>query len=250
MGFGDELMVTGHCRVLQQQNPRKVRLDYGKRLWNEVFDHNPRIALPEEQGSFQIYQPRINGLRPYCKRKHDTQWIWQNYKPEPGEIYFQPYETAFAERYEVDVVIEPNIKAGASPNKRWPPHKWIELARLILGMGYKVAQLGMPNSVMPIPGVQFIQTDSFRRACAVLSRAKAAVVHEGGMHHAAAALGVPAVVIYGGFISPAQTGYDMHRNIFTGAEPCGMRLRCRHCERSMELIKPAGVLSELMQILK
>ena len=47
----------------------------------------------------------------------------------------------------------------------------------------------------------------------MLSGARAAVLHEGGLHHAAAALGMPAVVLFGGMISPRNTGYDVHVNL-------------------------------------
>src|SRR5688572_30557610 len=109
MGFGDELMVTGHCRLLQQKDPRKVRLDYGKRLWNEVFDHNPRIAHGKDR-DVQIYYPRVNGLRPYASGKSEHRWTWRDHKPEAGELYFQPDEIALAAKHSPDVVIEPNLK--------------------------------------------------------------------------------------------------------------------------------------------
>jgi FkbM family methyltransferase len=58
-------------------------------------------------------------------------------------------------------------------------------------------------------------------AAGVLSGASLLISPEGGLHHAAAALGVRAVVIFGGFISPATTGYALHTNLFTAARPAG-----------------------------
>src|SRR6188474_1968902 len=115
-------MTSGHCRLLQETDPRKVKLEYGKRLWNSVFDHNPRIAQRGEEGDFQIYYPRPNGMRGYIANKSIQQWTWKEYKPPVGEIYLQPDELAFAEPYAPEIVIEPTIKAGASPNKQW--HHW------------------------------------------------------------------------------------------------------------------------------
>ena len=68
--------------------------------------------------------------------------------------------------------------------------------------------------------------------------------------HAAAALKVPAVVIYGGFISPKVTGYPLHRNLFTGGTPCGMRTNCKHCRDAMAAILPTTVYDELKEILE
>lgn len=246
MGYGDELLVAGHCRLLQQTDPRKVRLDFGKRLWNAVWDHNPRIAALDENGDFQTYHPRVNGLRPYCAGKTPDRWTWREYKPPVGEIYFQPAELEMAARHAPDVVIEPNLKGKASPNKDWGADRWAKLISLMRSAGIRPVQLG-PIGTRRFQGADLIETPTFRSACAVLARARAAVLPEGGLHHAAAAVGVRAVVLFGGYISPAQTGYETHANIFTGGKPCGMRLACNHCARAMQKITPEMVLAELQQ---
>ena len=61
-------------------------------------------------------------------------------------------------------------------------------------------------------------------------KAKLFVGTDGGLHHAAAALGIPSVVIWTGFTSPRHLGYDTHRNIHDGSEPCGtFHSVCSHC---------------------
>lgn len=247
MGFGDELTVTGHVRVMQQTDPRKVKLDYGRRLWNEVFDHNPRIAHAADK-EFQVLQPRPNGVRPYCSAKHADRWVWRDYKPPIGELYFQPDELAFAGRLKLDVVIEPNLKGNASPNKDWGEGRWLALAALMRREGLRPVQLGKPGTRM-LEGVPMVDTRNFRHACVALTRARAAVVHEGGLHHGAAVVGLRSVVIYGGYISPRQTGYDLHVNLFTGGEPCGMRVPCYHCSKAMARIEPEQVMAELRKLL-
>lgn len=249
VGAGDEIMVSGHVRHMQATDPRKVRLDFGKRLWNAVWDHNPRIAKQDENGDFQVYHPRPNGLRPYCSQKTFDKWVWADYKPHVGEIYLQPEEIAFAEQFSPDVVIEPNIKGKASPNKDWGLDRWVQLVATMKDHGMRAVQLG-PVGTRRILGAAFIETPTFRQACAVLARARGAVLHEGGMHHAAAAVGLRAVVIYGGYISPKQTGYEMHSNLFTGDAPCGMRIPCRHCKRAMGAITPEMVMAELRKLRK
>ncbi|MDZ4253984.1 MAG: glycosyltransferase family 9 protein [Sulfuritalea sp.] len=247
--MGDEIMVTGHARELQMKDPRKVRLDYGgKKVWNEIFNHNPRIARYDEEGDFQIYQARLNGVRPYATAKTIDRWTWCEYKPPIGEIYFQPEELKFAARHDPHVVIEPNVKGGASPNKDWGLDRWTHLVQMLRAAGLRPVQFGQ-RGTRRVPGTDFIETPTFRLAAAVLARARAAVLHEGGLHHAAAAVGVRAVVIYGGYISPQQTGYDMHANLFTGRKPCGMRIPCRHCKRAMQDIPPDMVMGALKRLL-
>jgi len=65
----------------------------------------------------------------------------------------------------------------------------------------------------------------------------------------AAATGTPAVVIYGGVISPANTGYDLHLNQYAGGEPCGSRKPCRHCRQAMGAIGVPRVVADLRRLL-
>jgi hypothetical protein len=44
------------------------------------------------------------------------------------------------------------------------------------------------------------------------------------------------VVLWGGLVSPTILGYEFHRNIWYGAEPCGSRYVCAHCREAMESI--------------
>ena len=123
-------------------------------------------------------------------------------------------------------------------------------ANLCASSGIRVHQIGQnPHPQRLLNHAVYLHTPTFKQAAAVLARAKAAVLPEGGLHHAAAALGIRAVVIYGGFISPKQTGYDMHINLFTGTEPCGSRKSCEHCRASMAKITPEEVFEHLKTLL-
>ncbi|HEX7455694.1 MAG TPA: glycosyltransferase family 9 protein, partial [Gallionella sp.] len=127
--------------------------------------------------------------------------------------------------------------------------RWQKFAQLAFKAGFELWELS-PSGARTLRYTNVICTPDFRRACAVLANAKAYVGNEGGMHHAAAALGIPAVVIFGGFISPQQTGYATQRNLTAGGKPCGMRQPCRHCADAMAAITPEMVLNKLMEIMK
>jgi len=102
----------------------------------------------------------------------------------------------------------------------------------------------------PLQHATLIPTEDFRLACAVLARARAYVGHEGGLHHAAAALGIPGVVIFGGFTPVELTGYAIHHNLGVSlAAACGMRMPCAHCAAAMADITPERVLRELAAVL-
>jgi hypothetical protein len=67
----------------------------------------------------------------------------------------------------------------------------------------------------------------------------------------AAALGIPTVVLRGGFISPRVTGYEGQTDFFVGEDlGCGMRVPCQHCHAAMARIKPEHVAERLLQALK
>lgn len=252
MGWGDELMVTGHARELQARDPRKVRPTYERQRDHEAWLHNPRIAGKNEGGDVQIYLGRVNGLRPYMTFKDSDRYGWKPYGPPVGELYFSAEELEFGARWKDLVVLEPNVKPGASPNKDWGFARWRALARLLKERGIAAAQIG-PYDARKLPGVQFIETRTVRHAAALLRRARGAVLPEGALHHCAAAVNCPAVVLFGGFISPAVTGYAGQASLFvqTPAHPlgCGWRRPCEHCAAAMASFTPASVLQRLEEVL-
>jgi ADP-heptose:LPS heptosyltransferase len=247
LGWGDEIIAAGQAKKAQLTDPRKVQIigADGAQRWHAIWENNPRIATLGEQGNFQKIKNGGNA-RPYIVSKTPEKWTWKAFKPTPGEIYFNQHEIKFAKQFKPQIIIQPFLKQRASPNKQW--HHWFEFVKMAHLAGYELTQLapiGTPNFY----NVNMIFTQDFRTACAVLANSVAYVGHEGGLHHAAAALNIPAVVLFGGFISPENTGYDMHRNIFTGGKACGMRIECQHCAKAMDAITPEMVLNHLRELL-
>jgi hypothetical protein len=68
------------------------------------------------------------------------------------------------------------------------------------------------------------------------------------MHHAAAAVGIDAVVIMGGFIPPSVVGYDGHINLTGGSEACGTIGTCEHCRQAMAKISVNEVWDSATQL--
>ena len=244
MGWGDEIMVTGIARRQQERDPLPVRVvdKRGRPRWSDIWTGNPRFATREFKGRVQSLT-NGPGRRPYVERETEARWIWRDWICPVGEIRLSEPEQAFASRHAGRVILEPRLKAAASPNKDWGWKRWAELARQLANRGHAVAQFGEPGEAR-LPATELIRTASFREACAVLARSRLAVLPEGGLHHAAAALGTPSIVIFGGFISPRQTGYLHQLNLFTGGDPCGMRRRCGHCEQAMNRIAVDEVLAK------
>jgi ADP-heptose:LPS heptosyltransferase len=245
MGLGDELMATAEARRLQERGdlrPVAFRGKDGRPRWHPIFDNNPRIAR-----TFLGAQVSDNrsGNRPYIASFDKRRFVWvAKFKCRPGEIYFAEIEKAFGQAHAGRLVIEPHVKQRDGSNKAWPWHRWQAVVDARPDLPW--LQLGPPGTQI-LRGVMRATTLDFRLATAVLAYSMGYVGTEGGLHHAAAAVGKPAVVLFSEFISPAQTGYATHHNIYRAGEPCGMRSPCRSCAESMNKISVADVLAGIRQ---
>jgi ADP-heptose:LPS heptosyltransferase len=141
------------------------------------------------------------------------------------------------------------LKPQASRNKDWGWKRWAELARQLSKRGHTVTQFASRHCPA-LPGARLVRAKNFRHACALVESARVAVLPEGGLHHAAAAFRTATIVLFGGFISPAQTGYAHHVNLFTGGVPCGRRNPCSHCTQAMRRISVDEVLAHTLSLLR
>lgn len=237
-------MATGMARGAADRGKSVAFGDGTKIRWDQyspsIFDRNPNIANPQQIHRSNLeWIPFYKGHRLYNTNGGDR-WIWNyEFKAKPGEIYFSDRERKFAEVHKPGfIVIEPNVPhwKSVAPNKQWPVWKFNEVAKLLVARGHRVVQFTHGSVGHNLPYATQIATPDFRKALAVLRRAALYIGPEGGLHHGAAAVGVPAVVLFGGFIPPQVTGYDTHTNLTGGAEACGMFGACNHCRKALERI--------------
>ncbi len=239
-GFGDELIATGLAKGAAARGKRIAFGDNRRILWGphsaEIFAGNPNIASPGSERDRDIeWINYYKGNRLYNKG-HGTHWAWNyQFNPKPGEIYFREDELEFAEHFVSGfVLIEPNIPLNKpqAVNKDWGAERYQEVADRL--SGFDIVQFAVGKR--RLNGVRTISTPSFRHSMAVLRKAAVVICPEGGLHHGAAAVGVPAVVLFGGFIPPEATGYEMHTNLTGGAKACGRVSKCNHCRAAMDAI--------------
>jgi len=155
----------------------------------------------------------------------------------PGELFFDNNERSFAKKVPDNlIVIEPNVdrRKAATQNKDWGFDRYQEIASRLLKAGHQVGQFAFGD--YRLAGVRQIPTLGFRYACVALKKAKLLIGPEGGLHHAAAAVGTPAVVLFGGFVPPEVTGYDTHTNLTGGVDACGSWKLCQHCRDALDSI--------------
>ncbi len=219
----------------------------------EIFHGNPNIAQPgQERGMDVDWVPFYKGRRGYNQDAIDH-WVWNmNWKCKPGEIYLTSVEKSFGEARKSDVIIEPNAPAWKSvaPNKDWGFSKYQAVCtNLVLG-GYRVIQ-PVYNSVPRLQGAKHVKSDSGFRGClSLIANSRMYLGPEGGLHHGAAAVDKPAVVLFGGFIPPQVTGYDTHKNLAGSDTFCGSYNRCQHCVDAMAKITVEEVIESCRSILR
>ena len=263
MGFGDEIMAAAEAQRMRGAGKRVEILDRnGKRRWHALWEGSD-IARPGEAGDFTslVNGPgcrpyvdyvrmafdfaKVHPARPFTTKVRNVRlpWRYTDWRCVEGRLPSVPRRQPGGY-----VVVEPHVKGDAQHNKRWKWQRWQAL--LDARPDFDWVQVG-PRGTRLLHGARHMMTANFESACTVLSGAAAAVLPEGGLHHAAAALGVPAVVIFGGMTSPENTGYECHTNLFdqNGASPCGQRVPCGHCDRAMATIKPETVARHLEAVL-
>lgn len=254
-GYGDELIATGLARGAAARGKR-IAFGNGKTiLWGphsaEIFKGNPNIAPPGSE-----HQPDIEWIAYYKGHRlynvgHGTHWTWnENFRPSPGEVFLDRHEIEYAERVTPPgiIIIEPNVpwhKRGAV-NKDWGLKRYQAVADRLLEDGHNVAQFAIGRD--RLSGVRTIKTPTFRHALAVMARGALLVAPEGGLHHGAAAVGLHAVVIFGGFIPPGATGYETHINLTAGAPACGKLSPCEHCREALNAIGVGEVIAAAYSI--
>lgn len=246
MGYGDQVIATGIAKGAKQRGKRIAFGDGHKIIWNhgseEIFRNNPNIAHRGQELDKDIeWFPYYKGNRLYNKNDVlNDRWIWVtdgSFKVKAGEFFFDEEEKKFANNLEPGfILIEPNVpwEKSVAVNKDWGTAKYQSVANLLLADGFRIAQFS--GNRYRLNGAEQIETKNFRQAAAALSMASLYIGPEGGLHHASAAVGIPAVVLFGGFIPPSVTGYDAHINLTGGAEACGKYRPCNHCREPMNKI--------------
>lgn len=255
MGIGDNLIASGLAKASRAKGKRAAFGDGQKIIWDHhseiIFRGNPNIARPGDEAARDLdWIPFYRGNRLY-NRQVGERWEWNyDFRCTAGEAYLTEGERTFGRAQgEGYIVIEPNLPAkSSSPNKRWPVERYAAVADALTKAGHDVVQPSYGGG--HVLDERQVKTPSFRHALAVLENAALYIGPEGGLHHGAAAVGIPAVVLFGGFIPPEVTGYATHSNLTGGAKACGSLKTCPHCAEAMASIAISEVLSAAQKHLR
>ncbi len=238
-----------------------------KIIWDHnsdpIFRGNPNVAFPgaENRGANWVanltlkWIPFYRNSRLYNKQDSvNERWIWnREFRAIPGELFFSDAERQSSVEAGKDwVIMEPNIppKRGAV-NKQWPLERYQWVSDQLNRDGHQVAQFQHPHMIVGLRKVKALPTKTFRCAASLIDRAKLVISAEGGLHHAAAAVGTPAVVLFGAFIPVEVTGYEGHENIAAAdTDICGKYVPCEHCTKAMLSISAEQVYEAAKRLLK
>lgn len=255
MGIGDQLIGSGLARGAADRGKRIAFGDGHRIRWDknskEIFRKNKNIAIPGTERQSDIEWVHFyTGNRLYNKQA-GNRWLWNyDFKVTPGEIFLDREEIELSKRHRPGfILIEPNVPwyKTVAVNKDWGRSNYQAVSNELRLKGHEVVQLSFGRD--RLAGVKIVQVSSFREALAVMMRAKMVIVPEGGLHHGAAAIGKRAVVLFGGFIPPAVTGYDTHINLVGSDQFCGTIGRCKHCADAMKSISIETVINASEEIL-
>lgn len=183
-------------------------------------------------------------------------WYWRelwpdrgvfnfDFKPKKGRFVYDKTPGAVAD-VEDAVLIEPHVKRTFSAdNKDWGFERWQQLVDRVPLRFVQCLHDGLPA----LERVDVIETTSFEHAVSVLAASRGIVLCAGGLHHAAAALGKPAVVIFGGHAPPEVLGYDSHLNL-DAPDPEALGWRANHpaCRAAMQRISVERVAAAVTEL--
>ena len=252
-------MAMGDAKAVHESTGKRVvmpdnRVFSGNTYWGAAYEGLEYIIRPDEVAADEEVYPFRNGIEitPYIDWPKSTKnrMHFVPYKPKPAELRFSlqvnQQLTNLKRKLGEFIFIEPHVKGSFSAkNKDWGFNNFQKVVDEV------DATFVQPSYGAPLlKGVTPIKTSSFLDGAALLSIAKTAVMSEGGLMHAAAAVNVPSAIIFGGFVSPKNTGYEMHTNFFIGGEPCGSLEPCKHCQSAMKKINPRKVAKKLKQLFK
>jgi ADP-heptose:LPS heptosyltransferase len=98
-----------------------------------------------------------------------------------------------------------------------------------------------------VPGAYY-EAATFREACGLIAACEVYVRSESGLCHAAAALGVQQVTLYGGCMDPDVMGGYPGQVVLADdgpGSPCGAWNPCAHCAAAMDRITVEDVIAAL-----
>lgn len=279
MGLGGYLMWTPLAREVNKRTggakmlPVETNGNFIKIVQSPIFENNPYICQDLKDSSHLLAVPLNNPQTNYCKsdtptkavQRHDKHII-QQICDEYGisnvdlkcDLFLSEEERSNARKILKDVgsdfiTIDPHTKDEYTVNKRYPFDKWQNVVDEVRkNLGIEVVQIGSPTDQILKGVTDLTGKTSFRQAAAIISHSLLHAGPEGGLMHAANAVGIKSVILITGFLHPRMTCYEENSNIWIGEPhgPCGMKVECSQCKQECEDHDEKEIFEEISRMLK
>lgn len=281
MGLGGYLTWTAVAREIcqaagvQKVFPFEQHGSLIKTVKTPIFENNPYIQQCYENNVAAFPMQLNNPTTNYCKQdtvekaihrydKHIIEQICEFYGIHNPKLKCELYFTAQEEKHTTEllqqhgllnnfIVVEPQTKPGYTVNKKYPLEKWQKVIDELISLGEIIVQVGAPTTDQKLKGaIDLTGKTSFREAACIISKSKLFISSEGGLMHAANAVGTRSIILFTGFIHPTMTGYSENKNIWIGKDhgPCGMKILCATCEKNSQEHDPKELIEAARELLK
>ena len=213
-------------------------------------------------------------LHSYVRRETPDRMVWKegghiidillaNYgliaRDYECEIYFSTHEEEAVNRLQESlklttdfVVIEPHSNSQWFGDLReWSFERWERVVEWLRDHNYPVVQIGEGGRPVLEGAIDVTGRASFREAVLLMKRARLFLGQEGGLMHAANAVNVPSVIVWGGLTLPEFAAYRKHTVLCTRVDcaPCGLRGHCPYDKKCLTTVETSDVISAVSDTL-
>ena len=263
-GIGDGILLTPSLRALAKAEPHgKIIVWSANSAHEAVFRHNPNVSsfryinrtahrlyhflrgsewMPYVDTDYSRTLPSLLCVRNAAHTLAETLGLTLN--DVTPELFLTAEETARAVSRMRGVrhpTVAIHVRASSSPNKNWPLENWRQLVAAHPEISF--IQLGNANEEA-VPGAIIVLGIPLRQSFAVLKQCDAFVGVDSGLGHAATALQIPAVILFGA-TDPAVWGHAQNCNLHKRryCSPCIDLLQDTPCPFSAACMKDISVSS-------
>ena len=265
MGLGGYLAWTATAREIIKRTGNNTKIlpveshgNFIKVVDSEIFRHNDDFCLDfksaSSKGIFLLPMVLNNPAANYCKKdtpqkafhrqdKHIIEQYCEVYGIENPvlQCYLSTDKDCWTDRQVLEstgtdryVVIEPNSKVNYTPNRAYPFEKWQKIVNSLKEQ-ITFVQVGVSGSKVLDNVVDLTGKTTFRDTAKVIKLASVFVSAEGGLVHAATAVGTKSIVIITGYQSEKMVAYPQNINVnISSHEVCGLKVSCDHCRLDAE----------------
>jgi len=257
-GLGDSLLFNSVLFELGKQNRKRY---FVGTKHAEIYRGNPfAIVLPFSQAInyklgniFSLLGGRVEHVDYYHKGHPPKQHILElladrvglRMAPRTPKIFLSEGEKnkrLLPESKKPWVAMQSTGLSTWTDNKNWGVENFRSVARS-LEKDFSVVQLGASGDPPLGVDLELQGRLPIRDVFVVLRECKLFIGQEGFLMHAAAAVELPAVIVFGGFLAPWQTGYQSNANFYSDIEcaPCWLEAKCPYEKVCLAQITPLYV---------